>query len=42
MAWSELESGLISCARIDCVMLPAEKHKSMIDGLSPLRGKCIG
>jgi hypothetical protein len=36
MVWSELESGLIQYARIDCVMLLAEKHRSMVDGLSPL------
>jgi hypothetical protein len=42
MAWSKLESRLISCTRIDYVTLPAEKNRTMVDGLSPLRGKCIG
>jgi hypothetical protein len=42
MAWCELESRLISCARIDCMMLPAEMHRSIMDGQSPLRAKYIG
>jgi hypothetical protein len=35
VAWSELESGLISLARTDHVMLPVEKHRSMVEGWSP-------
>jgi hypothetical protein len=42
MACSELESSLISCAGTDWVMLVAEKHRSMTDGLLPLWGKCVG
>jgi hypothetical protein len=41
MAWYKLESRLILFANIDCVILQPEKHRLMVDSLSPLQGKCI-
>jgi hypothetical protein len=41
MAWSDVESGLISYAKISLVMFPAEKQRSITDGDVPFRGKCV-
>jgi hypothetical protein len=41
MAWSDVEAGLISYARMSLVMLPAEKQRSISDGDVPFRGKCV-
>jgi hypothetical protein len=41
IAWSDVESGLISYARMSLVMLPAEKQRSITDGDVPFQGKCI-
>jgi hypothetical protein len=37
MAWSDVESGLISYARISLVIFPAEKQRSITDGDVPFR-----
>jgi hypothetical protein len=42
VVWSELESGLISWVRTDHVMLPVEKHKSIVEGRSPFRERWVG
>jgi hypothetical protein len=41
MAWSDVESGLISYARMPLLMLPAEKQRSITDGDVPFQGKCV-
>jgi hypothetical protein len=42
IAWSEVESGLISCIRTFSVMLPAVKQRSMTDGCVLFLGKWVG
>jgi hypothetical protein len=41
IAWSDVESGLISYARMSLVMLPAEKQRSITNRVVPFRGKCV-
>jgi hypothetical protein len=39
--WSDVESGLISYARMSLLICPAEKQRSITDRDMPFQGKCV-